>query len=268
MLIILGIKNNYNYLNRTMNSFSITLLKLFKFLTNDKLVIAQSVIFYLLIVSTLFPIYYMTSSRRTLLGTTRLTSEIITVITISSEIIFYVSLAFVICIDYIVNFKTFICHPKKFWFDKDPFLYRLQQLILIPMAGLYIFYELFIQPDFWRLDACCLSNVNFGLRILAKSSILFSHIFYFSGFILVVTYYRKILSFISRNKNENNDHLLDSIDKIFKNSYQLKMFRDYTEKEFSLENIFLYEHIKMYEEETDQEKKRELANGLFKKFLN
>eukprot|EP01080_Neovahlkampfia_damariscottae_P010572 gene10572-3091_t len=270
MLIILGIKNNYNYLNSTRNSFSIKLLKFFKFLTTDLSIFVQSILFYIIFVLILFPIYFFTSSDITILGATRASAEIINTISIITEIVFYCSLSLLIIIDYILNSKIFFCNPKKFWIDSDPFLYRIQQLILIPIAILFIVYEIFISPDFWKVDACCLSNRYFTLRVIVKSLILYFIIFYFSGFLLLVTYYKKIKKLLKTNKKSNefqNLILDDTIDSIFKNPTKLKMFKSFAEKEFSLENIFLYEQIKIFEE-LENEQRREKANLLFSKFLN
>jgi hypothetical protein len=91
----------------------------------------------------------------------------------------------------------------------------------------------------------------------------FFFILYFSGFVLAITYFKKIKSLTKKKKVVD----IDIIDEIFSNTYKLDMFREFCDQEFSTENLLLYEAIKKFQSANKTHRKA-IGNEIYSKYLN
>eukprot|EP01080_Neovahlkampfia_damariscottae_P002200 gene2200-2374_t len=165
----------------------------------------------------------------------------------------------IICLtilDIILNLRDFICNFKKF-FSSDPFAFRLQQIWIIPI----IVVEILEMSWFWN-GKRCLDNTIWSI-VYSTLYRVFT-IFYFSGFVMILTALKKFIELFQQKVELDND----TIDEIFKDEEKFEIFKEYVKKEFSNENVLLYQDIKKYQIEEDFATRKILANHIYMKYLN
>jgi hypothetical protein len=164
----------------------------------------------------------------------------------------------IICLaifDILFNIRDLIFNFKKYW-TSDPFAFRFQQLLVFPI----VIVEILEIGWFWD-GKRCLDN-----RLYVILTSLFYRIFiilYFSGFVLILTGLKKFLELFD-NKIEMD---LDNIDEIFYDEEKLRIFQEHVQKEFSNENLLLYQDIKIYQK-SNLEDRKIMANHIYQKYLN
>ena len=179
------------------------------------------------------------------------------------------SFSIIIVIDLVLNFKDFIFNWKKFWILKDPFRFRVQQIILFFAIILFLIDKIVFRYQFGttRSNLSCLSTEHRTSQIFLESLTRFTLIFYFSGFILILTYIEKGISVIKGFKKKH-EIKSDQIDDVFKKEEIFNLFHDFVKNECSLENVFLYQDIKKYEDLREMDERKQYAIELFNKYLN
>jgi hypothetical protein len=158
-------------------------------------------------------------------------------------------------LDILLNIKDFCFRPKHFFFHNDPFFFRIQQILIAIVAT----FEISFLLDYEHVR--CLT-VSF-YHVLTSSSSKFFMVFYFSGFILFLTILKNVVTLL----NPPPSFPTDSIDKLYQDKNLFELFKEFAEKENSVENLLLFEDIKKYKT-LKLEDRESFAEEMYFKYLD
>eukprot|EP01080_Neovahlkampfia_damariscottae_P000806 gene806-9056_t len=177
-----------------------------------------------------------------------------------------------VLLDFLLNIKNFFTNWKKFWIKSDPFRFRVQQIVLIftffMFVGNSIIFKIQDSNIRSKTSLSCLSIENRNAHIAMETTSRFSIIFYYSGFILILTIVQKIVSMIKPVKHSYHQLKSDTIDELLQNEKLHLLFKSFVESEFSLENLFLYQDISEYKLSVEPWERISIAIDIFEKYLN
>jgi hypothetical protein len=179
------------------------------------------------------------------------------------SILFNFVLFGVLIIDFVLNIKFKSRKCFKLWLNTDPFYFRIQHLLLFPLTALVTLFSMF---HIYMLNDPndCTGTVVGIIDMILYFVEEFFFIIYFSGFVLTITYLKKLKSSIISSQPMVD---FDEIDDLFNNEYKLDMFRDFCNHEFSTENLLLYEAIKKFQS-SNKNQRREIGKEIHTKYLN
>eukprot|EP01080_Neovahlkampfia_damariscottae_P009589 gene9589-1791_t len=195
----------------------------------------------------------------------KVTTNILTMFQIIGTIVdyaFYLIVLMIAIVDFFINFR--LKQWKSFWFRHDPFFFRIQSLFIIPMIITQIWYD-FLGSGFWSYNAECF-NEDRTLSI-AKAIIYFfekvSYMVYFSGIVIVISYFKKIKSCFHQKQKP----ITDQLDEIFSDPELNELFINFSQNEFSIENVLVYQEIKEFRQMSDKQRCKN-ASKIYLKYLN
>ena len=178
------------------------------------------------------------------------------------EYLFFFMLLIFIILDFMFNFrfKDF----KSFLIQKDPFFFRIQNIFIIPLIIITVFYD-FLGSGFWTFNSeCFVENDEISIfKTLLYFIENFLYIIYFSGIVVFITILNRIKSCFVKKQTK----FIDQLEAIFLNPETKELFIEYAKYEFSIENILLYDEIKNYQNLNDKQRSKQ-ANKIFLKYLN
>eukprot|EP01080_Neovahlkampfia_damariscottae_P003294 gene3294-5735_t len=156
--------------------------------------------------------------------------------------------------DIIANIKTWLrCQLLDFFIRKDPFLFRSELLFVnffIPLYCLNIFYFYYEYSEVYFYMNSVLLYWLYWIQIL---------------FILTITVLKKISKlFCSRNRSAISE---DEIEWVMSIPELKEMFINFSRKEWSLENILIYEDLLKFKKISSKKQKLEYANIIFDRYL-
>eukprot|EP01080_Neovahlkampfia_damariscottae_P004176 gene4176-7486_t len=183
-------------------------------------------------------------------------------------------LIFIGCLDTFIHFlfctrdlekkKTI----KKYMFSKlDPFYFRIEFIIGVIFSSFYfIGFLLTIGGEivstsqiefqiFLNISSIFITIYHYGLLFYQVILVLFITI------ILMIK--RNISSFFKKNINQK-----DSMDQIMSHEILSEQFKDFCEKEWSLENFLCYEDIEKYKKSMNEWKRKEIAYDILYTYFN
>eukprot|EP01080_Neovahlkampfia_damariscottae_P007988 gene7988-12453_t len=176
-----------------------------------------------------------------------------------------------ILIDFFSNFKDFFQNSRKFWITNDPFRFRTQIFTLTFAVVIYFsrFFFILYQTSNIKNQTTlsCLSSEFRTLDIVLGTLSRIAIIFYFSGFILFYTLFQKLYNTL-KFRGKRIDFQLDTIEEVFQNEEIFNIFYGFIKNEYSLENIFLYQDIKKYENLESINERKSFGMEIFMKYLN
>eukprot|EP01080_Neovahlkampfia_damariscottae_P002313 gene2313-2781_t len=264
MVMIMMIKKNYKFISKLgVNSVYCWLLRLFKVLFYNIGVVLMFILFTHIVIACMnFILLAMITNESYHINST--TWDIFHQIWMAFDISFNVFIVILLVFDFALNFKW--CKIRDFWLRKDPFYFRLQQIFLLPLSvlSIIVFFLKRMRKEN-DLNEECYTGADEMFYIVNRFLEEFFFILYFSGFILLLTFVRKMKELKNRKNKKVNT---DTIDELFENDEMLELFQEFSTKEFSTENIFLYQEIKKYENTTNEDSRKKLASEIFHKYLN
>ena len=192
---------------------------------------------------------------------------------ISIDIIIYILIIILLlffALDIALNVRLCLNSWRDFWYKYDPFFIRLQQallvfLIVIWLIGNIIGIVMFAYtriPFIENLVPDQYYEAGESVDMIFQSLNQYGQTFYFSGFLILVTLLKRIRD-LYRLKPTSED----SLKQIFNKKPFYEKFKKFTEQEWSLENLLIYEDILKYEKLSSIER-RDFANLIFKTYMN
>jgi hypothetical protein len=196
-------------------------------------------------------------------------------------VVFITGVFLLLIIDISMNIKSLlICSCKKFWIKNDPYFFKIQQLVFLPMiVVLFQIVSLRLNITISKesrdniFRECNENNPYFQYDDWLIRIYTYINFFYFSGLILTITFILKIKSWIQKfRRQENNKHSSFEIKKndiefIFQDQILTQRFKLFAETDFSLQEIYLFHSIKDYQKCNENEK-RQIALKIYHKYLN
>jgi hypothetical protein len=163
----------------------------------------------------------------------------------------YVGLVFY---DLLSNWRVFCkeCRPLKFYVDDDPFYFRIESISSIPLAIAVIVWGVVSLPDVFHiiLTEICI------LWLMVASG----------GVALVISLYRYGRSLCVKQAATMDERM--AMAEVFHVPSIFDLFLSYCKKEWSMENLLIYQDIEKYRGITVLETRKNFASEIFHKYLN
>jgi hypothetical protein len=162
-------------------------------------------------------------------------------------------LVFFYVLDLVLSVKNFIrCRWKRFFLEEDPFHYRID-MMMMPMFLPFLILWAFVPLPY------LLSGIV--VDILIFLSILFG-----GGIALFITVLKKII-FLIKTRNADNKRLRVTIDTILSDEKLLEKYIEFTELEWSSENVYFKMDVMEYQKKNDLKSKRNVAHQIKENYL-
>jgi hypothetical protein len=164
-----------------------------------------------------------------------------------------ISFSFFFVLDFVLSIKNFIrCRWRKYIFEEDPFHFRVDFLTLIVFVPLLLVWAILPMPI---LISGIISDIMFYSGTALNG-----------GLALVITMIKKLIFIIKSNKIDNK-RLNMTIDFIIKDEILLEKFVEFSELEWSSENVYFKIDSAEYQKKTDIKSRRNAAIQIKENYL-
>jgi hypothetical protein len=162
-------------------------------------------------------------------------------------------LTFCYILDLILSIKNFMkCRWKRFFFEEDPFHYRIDMMLLV----------IFIPPLIvWAFVP--LPSLFSGMVV---DILMFLGTLFGGGIALILTILKKII-FLIKTRNVGNHRLRITMDIILSDEKLLEKYIEFSEFEWSSENIFFKMDAIEYKKKSEMKLKKNYANQIVENYL-
>jgi hypothetical protein len=162
-------------------------------------------------------------------------------------------LIFCYLLDLILSIKNFVkCRWKRFFFEEDPFHYRVDMMLLI----------LFLPPLIcWAFVP--LPSLFSGMVV---DVLMFLGTLFGGGIALILTIFKKIIFFI-KTRNVDNQRLKITTDMILDDEKLLEKYIEFSEFEWSSENVFFKMDVMEYKRKSEIKSKKNYASQIVENYL-
>jgi hypothetical protein len=155
-------------------------------------------------------------------------------------------------IDIILSLRNILrCRWKKY-IEEDPFQFRYDFAVLVPFVPFLILWVFFNFPN---AISTSLSDILFALGTMLNG-----------GWALIITISRKLI-FLIKSNNMDNTRLKLNIDIILKDENLLEKFIEFSEFEWSSENIYFKIDVSEYKKKNDNKSKKAIADQIKENYL-
>jgi hypothetical protein len=162
-------------------------------------------------------------------------------------------LVFFYILDLVLSFKNFVrCRWKRFFLEEDPFHYRIDMMMMLGFVPFLIFWAFVPLPYLFG---------GIIVDILMYLGILFG-----GGVALNITILKKII-FLIKTRNADNTRLKITMDIILSDENLLEKYIEFSELEWSSENVYFKLDVMEYKKKTDLKLKRIIADKLKENYL-
>jgi hypothetical protein len=156
-----------------------------------------------------------------------------------------ISFSFFFVLDFILSIKNFIrCRWRKYIFEEDPFHFRVDFLTLIIFVPLLAIWAIVPMPI---LISGIVSDAMFYTGTALNG-----------GLALIITMIKKLI-FLIKSKKMDNKRLMMTIEHIIKEENLLEKFIEFSELEWSSENVYFKIDSSEYQKKTDIKSRRNIA---------
>jgi hypothetical protein len=161
--------------------------------------------------------------------------------------------AFFFILDMLFSIRNFIrCRWKKYFLEEDPFHFRLDFISLIFFVPVFFIWFLVPMPHF--------------MYTLLNEFLFICGILLLGGIATIITIVKKII-FNIKSSRVSNERLKVNIQTILKNERLLEKFVEFTELEWSSENIYFKIDLEDYKKKNDLKSKRNIALKIKENYL-
>jgi hypothetical protein len=211
-------------------------------------------------------------------------SQTLTILHFSVNIIFIVCLFSIGVIDIVINIVSFFRNVFKkkskgffkmigpsfydFYFFSDPFYFRIEQIF---SGILFLFY---IVTEILSLDKIfgnkSVEYIYYVKITISITRTIVRYLFLIYQVIIplllsIFVYFKNLTKKCFRNKGEVT---LNELQIVINNEALFLLFCEFSQKEWSYENILCFQDIEGFRKENKLEKKKEIAFEIFSKYLN
>lgn len=156
--------------------------------------------------------------------------------------------------DIIINFKIiYKCQLRRFFIEDDIYFFRVEAFGILVIGGIGAIVSTFLQ---------------IRLLITIVLTIVYYIILFFGClFVLIITIFKKYYKRKSSPEDKRSGTFFE-LEKVFQKEETNKMFEDFCKNEFNIENVLLKKFIRDYKLEKYLTEKKNMANEIFKTFIN
>jgi hypothetical protein len=211
-------------------------------------------------------------------------SQTLTIFHFSVNIVFIICLFSIGIIDIVINIVSFFRNVFKkkskgffkmigpsfydFYFFSDPFYFRIEQIF---SGILFLFY---IVTEILSLDKIfgnkSVEYIYYVKITISITRTIVRYLFLIYQVIIplllsIFVYFKNLIKKCFRNKGEVT---LNELQIVMNNEALFLLFCEFSQKEWSYENILCFQDIEGFRKESKLEKKKEIAFEIFSKYLN
>jgi hypothetical protein len=156
-------------------------------------------------------------------------------------------------LDLILSVKNFVrCRWKRFFLEEDPFHYRIDMIMMIVFVPFLILWAFVPLP--------------YLLSGIVVDVMMYLGILFGGGIALNITILKKII-FLIKTRNADNKRLRITMDIILSDEKLLEKYIEFSELEWSSENIYFKMDVIEYKKKNDLKGKRNIAHQLKENYL-
>lgn len=171
----------------------------------------------------------------------------------------YLVFAIIIILIFLFDITQNIQWRNKTCFKEDIYFFRFEifflGLTIVPVVGTFIFIALFLDNGYYYILFSVFNSLIFFMGFLFQV-----------GIILYITIFKTIRK-VCRGKL-NKEDASNQLKTILQHEQGKEILKEYTKKEFSIENYSIYVDIEKFKKETNPVAQKEKADKIYNLYLN